>query len=221
MKTTIHQGFAISPLGILFTGLICLGVGVGGSYLFFRTPNTAPPEVSQQLRTLMDRLDAIEQRQTASQAPYHSAKSRSTPGVVAYVAQRQHVERLRNDPEYARQEEQHRQDRLEKAYLDEPINAAWAAQSAVLVDSALLDAFEQSNLNVHASSVDCRSRSCRIRIDGIDGADAYDDLVTFLSVNIADTLPKARLVTTIGPDGKQALDIFASAVPEGAQHWEP
>jgi hypothetical protein len=117
-------------------------------------------------------------------------------------------------PSSAQVAQQLRQQReqLEKDFSSEPINPTWAGDTIQGVNGLL----QQSATAGHAlreTQVDCRSRTCRIKIDvGIGIGDNIDDLTQNLLTDMAALLPSVKMLQQASADGQSIeLTFYASA----------
>ena len=98
---------------------------------------------------------------------------------------------------------------LESTFSTEPINPAWAGSTMRAVEAAIVDVVAAGAPTPGSAQVDCRSRSCRIRISLAD----YDQSGQFampLLAEIAAQLPVTQSVELPSADGN-GLEMYIYA----------
>lgn len=127
-------------------------------------------------------------------------------------ARKRHLERLRTDPEYALKAEMERLEALQTALMSEPVNPAWASETSQHVDDVIANSVEQAGGNLQASSVDCRTTQCKIYLEIPSGTD-YEDILMYMTTDLAEVLPRTRLVALPARDGVRQIHIYAQSGP--------
>lgn len=98
---------------------------------------------------------------------------------------------------------------LETAFVDEPLNPAWAGKASSTVENVLIEAAAASGVTPRSSRIDCRSRTCQISLDLADTGE-IGELMQPLLIEISGLLPQATMVQVPSADGQRIeLQVFA------------
>lgn len=98
---------------------------------------------------------------------------------------------------------------LHARFVRERVDDAWATRAEADVRDMLAYAIASSGFRPSASSVACRSHSCRIDVDMPMAADP-DDLLLQLSADAVEMLPRSKTVIVPDGAGNKRLTIFAT-----------
>jgi hypothetical protein len=168
---------------------------------------------------LAERLAAIEERQARQDelinrqlrvlSKLAGQGSLNPEQALRKEQRRAHVRRMQQDPAYARQVQEQRLSELQHKFAEEPVNQRWAAETRAMTGDAIVSSAAMAGAKVKDADVDCRSKSCRIAF-AVDAKFAYDDVLTYLMTDLAETLPSAQLVVMPLENGERKVNIFAS-----------
>lgn len=120
----------------------------------------------------------------------------------------EHSRRIRDDPTYERQVMEQRLASLNQEFVKERVDHRWAMETGAFASDALASAARRVGATLAKSEIDCRSTTCRIRID-VDQKHNYEDIATYLMTDLAESLPNARYVVMPLENGKRAVNIYA------------
>lgn len=120
----------------------------------------------------------------------------------------EHSRRMREDPSYERQVLEQRLAGLNQEFVKETVDHRWAMETDAFASDALASAARRVGITLAKSEVDCRSTTCRIRID-VDQRHNYEDIATYLMTDLAESLPNASYVVMPLENGKRAVNIYA------------
>lgn len=98
---------------------------------------------------------------------------------------------------------------LSARLAQEPRDPAWAARTEQEIGDAMVRALANNELSEPPPmAVDCRSRTCHIRLGGTVQIDP-EIAAQWLMLELAGTLPRAQTVTAAGPGGAPETHVFA------------
>lgn len=98
---------------------------------------------------------------------------------------------------------------LQQHFEAEQVNAAWSSSVRQNVEDAIDIGIQGSGARPEASTVDCRSNTCRIKLRFGEGSDP-DALLQNLLAEIGGDLPVAQALVLPSPDGQRDLYIYAA-----------
>lgn len=176
-----------------------------------------------------DRVDALEARiaamelaQKQSQAQIlaqlarisadrgNSPAAPSAEQLAAREKNRIDRQRMRDDPAFLLQHQTERLNEMQASLQSEPVNPAWSEQTSHDINEAIASSMAQAGNDVDTSSVDCRSTQCRISLE-IPAGSTYEEMLMYMNTELADALPRSRVVVMPFEDGTQLVHIFAHA----------
>lgn len=169
----------------------------------------APVDVQAQLRRQAEELAALRQElhglrrtrlQARSSRPPPAARAEATD-LMAELQAADVDAQVRTAREF---------EALLARHAAEPRDAAWAVQAEAGIEAALETALRNTGTQGPVPhQLDCRRTGCRISLAG--GEDADDGtLAQILLLELADTVPYARVLTLSGADGRFETHVFAS-----------
>lgn len=163
----------------------------------------------------LDRLERMQAKQFAQLSRQLETLSASGVRGNPTPEQRQreqerneHSRRIRDDPAYERQVIEQRLASLNQEFVKETVDHRWAMETDAFASDALASAARRVGATLAKSEIDCRSTTCRIRID-VDQRHNYEDIATYLMTDLAESLPNARYVVMPLENGKRTVNIYA------------
>lgn len=214
------MSFALNPNRRIATGaaLVAITMAIIFAYLFasgsIGTSTGRHVYATSETKALNARLSKLEGQlaQLSNQLAALSTSSAhpaATPEQIRRkIEKREHSRRMQEDPAYERQVLEQRLASLNQQFVSEPIDHRWTTETRAFTADALAAAAQRAGANVASSEIDCRSTTCRIKID-VDRQHSYDDVVTYLMTDLAETLPNARYVVMPPKSGIRSVNIFA------------
>lgn len=200
-----------TALGVITVAIISVYLFATGST---RTSTGRFVYTSGETNALNARLNKIEGQlarlsQQLAVLSANSVHTAPTPEQLQRKAEeREHSRRMQEDPAYERQVLERRYASLYQEFMSEPIDHRWTMETSAFTADALASAAQRAGAKVASNEIDCRSATCRIRID-VDSRHAYDDVVTYLMTDLAETLPNASYVVMPPDSGIRSVNIFA------------
>lgn len=192
------------------TCLVALGAALG-----LWMGRVAQPEVQDNaLAALSERIARLERAGGGAPGGVHDSEMGATGTARVATISRPHRERttgsVRLNPSQAETQERQRLAVLEQAYSEEPIDIAWASHATAEMQDALLVAAGGLGLKGIDGDVDCRSVQCRVRFVVADDM-PYEDVVTYLTAEIAGSMPSARFAVAPDAMGRMTVNMFAAS----------
>lgn len=133
-------------------------------------------------------------------------------GAQARAERAAQTRRMREDDAYALQVEKERLAALEAEFTREPVDHGWSAMASQHLNDSIVAAANDSMAKVKQTDVRCRSQTCSIRID-MEASSSYEDLLMYLTTNMAELLPHAKLVVLPPAQGLRQVNIYADKGP--------
>ncbi|MCF7221312.1 hypothetical protein [Marilutibacter chinensis] len=118
------------------------------------------------------------------------------------------MKRMREDDAYALQVEKERLAALEAEFSREPVDHAWSTMASQHLNDSVAAAANDSLAKIKQTDIRCRSQTCSIRID-MEASSSHEDLLMYLTTNMAELLPHARLVVLPPAQGLRQVNIYA------------
>lgn len=113
-------------------------------------------------------------------------------------------------PREMERERQVLQTKFESEFAAEPINPAWAGTMANDIEDSIVNIAAGGESPPRFAKVDCRSKTCRIEL-GLSDTKHVAAYMDSMLVDIAKSLPNARMVESPAADGKGIdIKVFAS-----------
>ena len=173
-------------------------------------------------KTLADRLERLEAKQGALEAGYLNGVPRAQLagqlGYSAKASQRQSAafggsdQRESVSPEEAARQLQEKLAEMDRAFRAEPVDPKWAGTARQSVETSLVSAAVESDVQPREFSADCRSRSCMISLELASGAD-MDRMIDMFTTEISGKLPVTKMIPVPGGDGSMKLQILGTQDP--------
>lgn len=220
LPITQASGWRLAATGILLalTG-IAIGWAIASSTQrdFGRSVfGGSDPEALEQITRLTARVDALERRAHAQQAGFRGGQQSLSPQQLeAKRKSLEHRARMQADPAYALQSEKERLAGLQDRFAKEPMDHRWATEAGSFVKDAMSTAVANSGTHVEGAQIDCRSSSCLISF-AMSDTQSYEDLLLYLSTDMAELLPRSQLVILPPVDGVRLVNILATGQDKDA-----
>lgn len=174
-------------------------------------------EALDQIARLTARVDALERRAHAQQAAMYGGRQQALSPEQLQARQKslEHQKHMQENPAYALQIEKDRLADLQARFAKEPMNHRWATEAGTFVNEALTSAVANSGIPVEGTKVDCRSSSCLISFE-MNNSQSYEDLLLYLSTDMAEILPRSQLVILPPVNGVRMVNILATGRDKNA-----